>query len=604
MTRPYCVGRQAMLVRSDSVPGWFAVRAAETPHQPAYWQYTPAGDWASISWGEVFGRVQTLAAHLLRQGLRAGDRVAIMMPTVPEWEYCHLAVLAVGGVVVGIDAHEVPENTRHILHTVRPRAICLAAGEQLESLKPLLPALPDIVVTLDADNAPGIVSLPQMLKEVPDSVPPLPEVTPEQAATIIFTSGSTGQPKGIAYTHGQLCLAAEAILGRFPSIQADARLACWLPLSNLFQRIINLCALQRGTQCYFVDSPADIVKRLPEIRPALFIGVPRFYEKLHAGILAEIARQSWLVRQAVRVSWGIGERFHRAQRAGRSPAVWIVAAHALADRLVLRKLRHMMGPDLRFMVSGSAPMPLWLLEKLHGLGWLALEAYGISECVVPIANNTLEAYRFGSVGRPLPENELKLAEDGELLARGAGVFTGYYGQPEGGTPLDADGYLHTGDFARFDADGFLWLTGRKSEVFKTSTGRRVAPMPVESALSQLPYVEHAVLFGRNRPVAVVLLSVTLHALPSGCKEAPLSSETLRRIGDDIAATCAQFPAYQRPAGALVSLRGFSITAGELTSNLKLKRNVIEVLNEQEINGLYAQLAQSTNHSRCLVKEIA
>ncbi|MDO9467755.1 MAG: AMP-binding protein [Thiobacillus sp.] len=587
--------------KPDSVPGWLAARAALTPQQPAYWQRTPPGDWTSISWGELHARVQTLAAHLLRLGLRGGDRVAIMMPTLPEWEYCHLAVLAAGGVAVGIDAHDAPENTRHILHTVRPRALCLAAGAQLESLTALMPEPPDIVVTLDAEHAPGVVSLHRLLEDTPDPAPSLPAVSPEQMATIVFTSGSTGQPKGIAYTHGQLCLAAEAILNRFPSIREDARLACWLPLSNLFQRIINLCALQRGTQSYFVDSPADIVKRLPEIRPALFIGVPRFYEKLHAGIEAEIARQSWLARQAVRVAWRIGERFRRTQRAGRSPAVWSVAAHALADRLVLRKLRHLMGPDLKFMVSGSAPMPPWLLEKLHGLGWRVLEAYGISECVVPIANNTLEACRFGSVGRPLPDNELMLAEDGEVRVRGPGVFAGYYGQADGDTPLDADGYLHTGDLARFDEDGFLWLTGRKSEVFKTSTGRRIAPVPIESALRQLPYVEHAVVFGRNRPVAVVLLSV---APQSGDFAAPLSGETLRRIADDIAAACAPFPAYQRPAGALVSLRGFSIAAGELTSNLKLRRNAIEALKKHELDALYAQLTQSTDHSRCLIQEIA
>ena len=585
----------------DSLPNWLAARAAQSPQQPAYWQRTPAGDWTSVSWGEVQERVQTLAAHLLRLGLRAGDRVAIMMPTVPEWEYCHLAVLAAGGVVVGIDAHDAPENTRHILHTVRPRALCLAAGEQLELLKALMPEPPDIVVTLDADHAPGIVSLPRLIETACDPALPLPEVSPDQTATLVFTSGSTGQPKGIAYTHGQLCLAAQAILDRFPSIQADARLACWLPLSNLFQRIINLCALKRGTQCYFVASPADIVKRLPEIRPALFIGVPRFYEKLHAGIEAEIARQSWLARQAVRLAWRIGERFQRTRRAGESPVWWSVAAHALADRWVLQKLRHLMGPDLKFMVSGSAPMPPWLLDKLHGLGWLVLEAYGISECVVPIANNTLEAYRFGSVGRPLPDNALKLADDGEVLVRGPGVFTGYYGQADADTALDADGYLHTGDLARLDEDGFLWLTGRKSEVFKTSTGRRIAPVPIESALRQLPYVEHAVVFGRNRPVVVVLLSVTPQ--PGGFA-APLSSEMQRRIGDDIAAACAPIPAYQRPAGALVSLRGFSIAAGELTSNLKLRRNAIETLNEREIDALYAQLAASTDHSRCLIQEIA
>jgi long-chain acyl-CoA synthetase len=229
-----------------------------------------------------------------------------------------------------------------------------------------------------------------------------------------------------------------------------------------------------------------------------------------------------------------------------------------------------------------------------------LEAYGISECVVPVANNTLETYRFGSVGKPLPDNEIRLAEDGELLVRGPGVFAGYFEMPDIDTPLDADGYLHTGDFARLDEDGFLWLTGRKSEVFKTSTGRRIAPVPIESALKQLPYVEQAIVFGRNRAVPIALLCVDARALPAS----PLPKPRLNEIVEDIAAACNSLPAYQRPAGALLTRSAFIISAGELTSNLKLKRKVIEDKHSAEIDALYEQLAHSTDHSRCLIQEIA
>jgi long-chain acyl-CoA synthetase len=587
----------------DTVFHQLNIRAERTPHLPAYWHRDSEQNWKSTTWDEVRNKVCNLARHLLRLGLIPGDRVALMMPTLPEWEYCQLAILAIGGVVVGMDAHDAPENIRHILDTVRPRALFLATRKQFEELKGLLPEAPVFVVTLESAGSSGVHSLLELLMTTADTAAAWPTVGPDHTASIIFTSGSTGQPKGIAYTHRQLCQAGAVILARFPGIQEGARLACWLPMSNLFQRIINLCAIMCGAQCYFVESPTEIIRRLPEIRPILFIGVPRFFEKLHAGIQAEVAKRPLLIRKLVQFAWGIGERFRKLQREGHAPGLPLAAAHALADRLVLRRLRDMMGPDLQFMVSGSAPMPPWLLDKLHGLGWLVLEAYGISECVVPIAINSPDAYRFGSVGRALPGNEVKLAEDGELLVRGAGVFTGYYGVTDIDTPLDTQAYLHTGDYARVDEAGYVWLTGRKSEIFKTSTGRRIAPTSVEASLKQLVYVEHAVLFGRNRPVSVALLCLNIDALPEARTAETLPTSLLESIGRDVATTCASLPAYQRPAGTLLTRRSFSITGGELTSNLKLRRNSIEDKYRADLDALYHALAQSTERSHCLVLEV-
>jgi len=587
---------------TDTIPELLARRAGQQPHEPAYWQRMADGQWKDVSWGEVLWRARNLSGHLARLGLRPGDSAVLMLPTLPHWEYCQLGVLGAGGIVVGIDAHDAPENMRHILQTVRPRALFLASGAQWDALRVLMPEPPAIVVILEQAPVSGALELGGLLTTAAEDGL-LPGVAADDTATIVFTSGSTGRPKGIAYTHRQLCLAGTAILARFPGIGGQTRLACWLPMSNLFQRIINLCAILRGAQCYFVDSPADIVARLPEIRPALFIGVPRFFEKLHAGIQAEVAKRSGFSRRAIRLAWSVGESFRRAQREGRRPGMGLAVAHALADRLVLRRLRGIMGPDLQFMVSGSAPMPSWLLERLHGLGWLVLEAYGISECVVPVAVAAPESFRFGSVGRPLPENEIRLADDMELLVRGAGVFRGgYLGDAAGEPPVDAQGYLHTGDYARLDEDGYLYLTGRKSEVFKTSTGRRIAPVPIESFLKQLPYVEHAVVLGRNRPVAVALLAVnSAPPAPDGAGGA-FSPAGLASIGADALRVCESLPAYQRPAGVLVTRRGFSVAGGELTSNLKLKRSAIEEKFAAAINTLYADLTGAADHARCLVRE--
>ena len=241
------------------------------------------------------------------------------------------------------------------------------------------------------------------------------------------------------------------------------------------------------------------MSQIQHIEPDLFIGVPRFYEKLYAGVMTTIdktpAWQKWLIALALR----IGEHHANVLRSGEVPRWFESAWYRLADWLVLGRLRYVMGARLKYMVSGSAPLPSWLLERLQAMGLLVLEAYGLSENLIPVAANQPDAYRLGTVGRVMHGNELRLAEDGELWVRGPGVFGGYYGEESETGLFDADGYFATGDYASIDADGFITLTGRKSEVFKTSTGRRIAPGGIESILRTVPYIEQAAVFGAGRP---------------------------------------------------------------------------------------------------------
>ncbi|PKO57340.1 MAG: long-chain fatty acid--CoA ligase, partial [Betaproteobacteria bacterium HGW-Betaproteobacteria-19] len=430
-------------------------------------------------------------------------------------------------------------------------------------------------------------SLRALLDSKPEAIELPSPPGPDDTATIVFTSGSTGLPKGIPYSHRQIILACDAISAHFPSVRGEARLVCWLPLSNLFQRILNLFAMSTGAQTFFVDKPDQIIRLLPEIRPTLFVGVPRFFEKLHAGIVAEIDRQPSPIRRLLHAAWKVGQRVAEARRAGRPPPAWCRALHPLSDRLLAR-VRALMGPELMFMASGSAPLPQWLMERFHGLGWLVLEAYGVSENVIPIAINTPEAYRFGSVGRPLPGIELRVAEDGELLVRGPGVFAGYLDGQVPDPVFDNDRFLHTGDYAHIDDDGYLWLLGRKSEVFKTSTGRRITPVPIEAELKKIDYVEHAIIAGRDRPYPVALLTIDpQHPLAGQIGE----SATLKRIGADAAAACQHFPDYQRPGAIIVSSQPFTILGGELTANLKVRRQPIEYRFAAQIEQSYQKAAE-------------
>ncbi len=555
----------------QTLPQRLFERAHATPNATAYLRLAADGQWQPIGWIEVARKVRALAARFQALGIRHGDRVAIMLPCTPEWEYCQFAALAVGGVVVGLDAHDAPRNLRHILELTHPRAIVVADAGKLAWITDLGQAF-DIAIVANGAPPPDAHALPALLGTACADLAAPQAPASDDIATIVFTSGSAGLPKGIAYSHRQIILACNALSQRFGSVRDEARLVCWMPLSNLFQRVLNLFAVISGAQTFFVDRPDQIVRLLPGIRPTLFVGVPRFFEKLHDGINAQLDRQPRPLRAAIKAAWSVAQQLAVARREDRRAPLWCRAFGPVAHRM-LGRLRALMGPDLRFMVSGSAPLPRWLIERFDGLGWLVLEAYGTSENVVPIAVGTPESFRFGSVGRILPENEFRFADDGELLIRGPGVFSGHY-LGDNGTdgPVDAEGYLHTGDFARLDADGFLWLEGRKSDIFKTSTGRRVAPVPIETELKKIGYVEHAIVAGGDRPYPIALVTLnSQHAITHQLDD----PATLERIEADAEAACRQLADCERPGILIVSRQAFTIAGGELTANLKLRRRAIE-----------------------------
>jgi len=592
------------MIRSSDAPGidrvtrngvltdYYLTRAREAPGAPAF--FTRAGGtWSAVTWG-TFVADATRAAHgLAARGLRSGERVAIMAPTGLGWETFQLAALLNGAAVLGLDAHDHPDRLRAIARTARVSTLVVQDAETAARLDPAtVPGL-RLVVSLRDEVPPGAgdaawIAMSELVREAGSPVP-LQGPAPASLATIVFTSGSTGEPKGIAYSHAQVCLAIDSILDVFPEIGPGDRLICWLPLSNLFQRMLNFCAAGRGAQTYFVSDPRAIVEHLPDVRPHVFIAVPRFFEKLHEGIEQKLAAQPPLARRLVAWALQSGDAAAACVRRGARPPLLTRLRAALADRLVLRRLRGVLGGEVRFLVSGSAPFPRWLLERFHAMGLLVLEAYGLSENVVPIAINRPSAYRFGSVGRVLPANTVRIADDGEVMVRGQGVFSGYL--DESAPPaFDADGFLPTGDLGTLDDAGFLSLVGRKSEIFKTSTGRKVAPLAIEAKLRQIAGVDHAVLFGAARKVTVALLTRPLAA--PGEAAAPLGADEVRRIARDARAVVADEPDYARPAGIVVIDRALTIESGELTSNLKLRRRAIETNFAASLEALFDRLERS------------
>jgi len=347
-----------------------------------------------------------------------------------------------------------------------------------------------------------------------------------------------------------------------------------------------------------ISDPREVMRYLPRANPHLLIGVPRFYEKIQAGIRDRIASSPRPVSAVVRWALEAGAKRARAARGQGSQSLIQRGISKIADRLVLRRLRTIFGSNIRYLISGSAPMPMWLLDWFEGVGLPVFEAYGVSENIVPIAMNRSGERRPGTVGRPLAGQDVRLADDNEILVRGPGVFRGYLAAPGTTAPApDHQGFWATGDYGEFDADGFLRVVGRKSEVFKMSTGRWIAPADVEALLRRIPYVEHAMVLGAGHRFVVALLAVESDRLPQGTMygdiAAPAAASPMHGAGAmirrDVLAATVVLPSYQRPAGVLVTTRRLTIEGGELTSNLKLRRPVVEERFAAEIQGLFAAM---------------
>ena len=573
-----------------TIPELLAARARRSGERIAYRTRDKDGAWQSLTWREVEARVLAMAAGLQALGLGAGDRLAIMMPTGLRWELLEKAALTLGAAVVGIDSHAAPAHKAFILGQSRAKALVLSEAGDLAGLEGVaLPALERVIVEAETlPNAGGRFDLHRWadfaaLCEGRPAAHQSPVA--DTPAAITYTSGTGGQPKGIVYSHRQMLIACESLLEAFgPITEADSAV-CWLPLSNLFQRVMNLCGVGSGAACSFVEDPRRIVDELGEIRPTIFIGVPRFYEKLREGIRARLEAQPAWRRGLAALALESGEALAEAHQAETPVGAALRLRHALLDRLVLTRLRAVMGGRIRFMITGSAPAPAPVLGFYESLGLPLLEAYGLSENIVPVAVNRPGARRPGTVGRPLAPNEVRIAADGEVLVRGPGLFGGYLESQPGGAALDAEGFFATGDLGGLDPQGFLRLTGRKREIIKTSTGRRIGPQPLEAALREIPGVEQALVVGNGCKTLAALVTPALEGQEPAAAAAALEG----RLGQALAAHNGRSAPYERIAACLVLAESFTVLDGHLTPSLKLRRSWLEQRYAGEIERLYEAL---------------
>ena len=573
---------------AKTISSLVADRARISPDAVALCHRAGTAAWQPMTYAALASNVERLAAALACRGLECGDRIAIFSRTRVEWLLVELAAMRAGLVVVGLDRHAPGDTLARILDEAQPSALFVDEPSALAALPMSSLARLRLIATgqrMSEDRPSGVSvvdwsELSAATDRASDRKSPAPEQDdPRSPAALLYTSGTTAVPKGILFRQVHLVAACQAILRAFPMLAASqGRTLCWLPMAPLFQRMMNYVALAAGVTIYLVEDPADLVAVAREVRPTYLIAVPRLFERLHGEIQQRLSK---LPRPF---------RGQSLDRDAREPHPGLVERASAA--LVARTVRRTFGGRVEFIVTGSAPMPVWLLQYFRRCGVLLLEAYGLSEDTIPIAANRLDAFRFGSVGKLLPENEVRFADDGELLVRGPGLFDGYW-SPAGidTSGFSADGFFATGDIGAVDDDGFLHLTGRKSEVFKTSGGLRVSPSRIEAHYRKLPYIDQIVVFGHGRPFIGALVRVNARLVEDidgpGVASASDAQKKLRtKVEADIVALGADLPGHERIRRFELLERPFALDRGEMTPSLKLRRDAILRNYREVIDAMY------------------
>ena len=590
-----------------TIPDLFAGRIAATPDRAAFMVRDAAENWLPVTWSQLGATVESLEAQLLERGVRKGDRVAILAPNSVHWECAQLASLRAGAVVAGIDPNYAADQLQEVVRSIEPHVLFVGTTEALHCIPDTVRQQLKLTISIaPVKTGAECVPLSSLTQAVGQRHVLQREAgpDPDDEAVMVFSSGTTGTPKPIVFTHGQVVAAVDSILDAYDDLEEHTQLMCWLPLANLFQRVINFCAIAKGATSYVIENPRDLMKYVTVANPHLLIGVPRVFERIHSGLLERVQSASPLARRLVR--WGIAAGHERAQahRAGLPLGKRARLRWALADRLVLQRLRAAFGANLKYFVSGSAPMPVWLLEWYGAIGLPVFEAYGVSESIVPIALNCPRRHKLGTVGQPLKGLEVRLAPDSEVSVRGPGLFSGYWrSRADSDTRFVAGGFWSTGDCGTLDAEGFLTLTGRKSDVFKSALGKWVVPTRVEAALLRIPYVNHALVMGAGRRELVAVLSADLDALrrrardvystvsPSGALSCSIGAKEREALVSDVTEVVRNLEPGLRPGGLLVASTPFSVEGAELTSNLKLRRKAIEAKYAAAIEALYREIDQ-------------
>jgi long-chain acyl-CoA synthetase len=564
--------------------------AAVDRHHGTVMRVPRDGTFQQTTFAELGQAASEIAAGLIALGVRPGDRVAILGGTRPEWTLADCGALCAGATVVPIYHTNSPGECRYVLeHSEASVVICEDAeqAEKVATVRGDLPVLQHVYTMLPVDGLPALDDLRAAGADVPDAAiaDAVAHVAPDDPATIVYTSGTTGPPKGCVLTHANL---VSTMRMYEESLRDDlvpgAVIFMFLPLAHSLARVVQFVAIDAGaTLSFWSGDSKRLLDDLAQARPHYFPSVPRLFEKVHARALATAADASPLRRRMFDLAIATSARARAAERRGRTPAPLLRAGRRVADRLVLDRVRDLFGGELRLGLTGAAPIGREVLEFFDACGILILEGYGMTETCAAATLNTPGAYRFGTVGRPLPGSEVAIAPDGEILMRGPHVFGGYHRDAEASAETFDDGWLCSGDLGEVDPDGFLHITGRKKDLIITSSGKNVSPTNLETALRETRWVSQAMVYGDNRPYLVALLTLDSEELGALAEEAGVTADPAAMVHDPavhavlqttVDATNERFARIEQIKRFAVLGHDLTQEAGELTPTMKVKRGVV------------------------------
>jgi long-chain acyl-CoA synthetase len=555
--------------------------------------------WAPISAAEIYRSVVGLARMLESWGIRKGDRVAILSENRPEWTITDFAALALGAVTVPIYSTQTADQTAFVLNNSGTRVIAVSTKSQLEKVLTIQRHTPiEKIMVMDAVETAHAVHMQGLMLHGPTGVDPefnarAQSIAPDDLATIIYTSGTTGTPKGVMLTHGNMASNIACSMEAFGFGEKDEVSVSFLPLSHVTARHVDFALLYRGVVLAYCPDISQLAQALAEVRPNIFIAVPRVYEKIRQQVVLKTVGfpKSAIYRWALSVG-----HTHRSEiLVGKRPTSM---SWKIADRLVFSKVRAGMGGNAEEFISGGAPLGRELAEWYADIGIPIHEGYGLTETSPVIAVNTPAAHKIGTVGKPLANVEVKIAEDGEVLVRGPSIFSGYWNRPDETQAVFVDGWFKTGDIGDLASDGFLSITDRKKDLIKTSGGKFIAPQPIENSLKLNPLIGTAVVIGDRRKFPAVLISPHFPVLEDwahanqiefASRQMLVANLKVQALYDGIIAELnSNLARFEKLKRVLLIPEEFSAADGTLTHTFKVRRRGIEDRYRSLIDEMYAK----------------